>query len=96
MRKSRGEIVAVKDLFAKYRQTLQAPQKSVEVEAIKVIGEVVGIRLNEDQVRYTVSSQVLHIKASGMLKQEVKMKEKEIIKNLKQALGVKSAPKTIL
>lgn len=96
MRKSRGEIVAVKDLFAKYRQTLQAPQKSVEVEAIKAIGEVVGIRLNEDQVRYTVSSQVLHIKASGMLKQEVKMKEKEIIKNLKQALGVKSAPKTIL
>ena len=96
MRKSRGEIVAVKDLFAKYRQTLQAPQKSVEVEAIKVIGEVVGIRLNEDQVRYTVSSQVLHIKASGMLKQEVKMKEKEIIKNLKQALGAKSAPKTIL
>lgn len=96
MRKSRGEIVAVKDLFAKYRQTLQAPQKSVEVEAIKAIGEVVGLKLNEDQVRYTVSSQILHIKASGMLKQEIKIKEKEIIKNLKQALGTKSSPKTIL
>ncbi len=96
MRKSRGEIVAVKDLFAKYRQTLQAPQKSVELEAIKAIGEIVGIGLNEDQVRYTVSSQTLYIKASGMLKQEIKIKEKEIIKNLKQALGTKSSPKTIL
>ncbi len=96
MRKSRGEIVAIKDLFAKYRLNLQAPQKSVEVEAIKAIGEVVGIRLSEDQVRYTVSTQVLYIKASGILKQEVKIKEREIIKNLKQALGTKSAPKTIL
>ncbi|HMO77605.1 MAG TPA: hypothetical protein PKA42_00420 [Candidatus Paceibacterota bacterium] len=96
MRKSRGEIVAVKDLFVKYRQTLQAPQKSVEVEAIKAIGEVLGIRLGEDQVAYTVSSQTLHIKASGMFKQEIKIKEQEIIKNLKQALGTKSSPKTIL
>jgi len=96
MRKSRGEIVAVKDLFAKYRQILQAPQKSVEVEAIKVVGEVLGIKLSEDQIKYTVSSQILHIKASGMLKQEIKIREKEIIKNLKQTLGAKSSPKTIL
>lgn len=96
MRKSRGEIVAVRDLFAKYRQTLQAPQKSVELEAIKAIGEVVGIKLNEEQLRYTVSSRVLHIKAAGILKQEIKLKESEVIKHLNEVLGKKNAPKTIL
>ena len=96
MFKRRGEIVAVKDLFEKYRKTLQAPQKTVEMEAIRVVGETLQINLKEDQVKYTVSSRVLAIKAPSLIRQEVAMKQKEVLAELKKRLGDKNAPQTIL
>lgn len=96
MFKRRGEITAVRDLFEKYRKTLQAPQKSVELEGIRVIGELTKIKLREDQVEYTVSTRVLAIKAPGLIKQEIKMKNKLILDELKKQLGTKSSPQTIL
>lgn len=96
MLKRRGEIIAVRDLFAKYRTTLQAPQKSVELESIRVIGEITRIKLNEDQVKYTVASRTLSIKASSLIKQELKFHHESIIKELKKRLGEKSSPQCIL
>jgi hypothetical protein len=96
MLKRRGEIVAVKDLFEKYRKTLQAPQKTVEVEAIRVIGELTHITLKEHQVLYTVSSRVLAINAPSLMKQEIKMKQAEVLSELKKRLGVKNSPQTVL
>ncbi len=98
MFKRRGEkgVVAVKDLFAKYKLTLQAPQKTVELESLKVIGEITSIKLTEDQVEYTVSSRTLFIKAPSLIKQELKIKNKLILEQLKKSLGAKSSPKTIL
>lgn len=96
MFKRRGEIVAVKDLFEKYRKTLQAPQKTVEMEAIRVVGEMLHINLKEDQVKYTVSSRVLAVKAPSLIRQEVAMKQKEVLAELKKRLGDKNAPQTIL
>lgn len=96
MFKRRGEIIAVRDLFEKYRKTLQAPQKTVELEAIRVIGELAGLTLKEDQLEYVVSSRVLSIKAPSLLKQEIKLKQAEILTELKKRLGAKSSPNTIL
>jgi hypothetical protein len=96
MFKRRGEIVAVRDLFEKYRKTLQAPQKTVELEAIRVIGELVNITLKEHQVFYTPSSRILAIKAPSILKQEVAMKRDAILTELKHRLGAKNAPQTLL
>ena len=96
MFKRRGEIVAIKDLFEKYRKTLQAPQKTVELEGIRVIGELTKITLREDQIEYTVNTRVLFIKAPSLIKQEVKMKNNAILSELKKRLGAKSAPQTIL
>lgn len=96
MLKRRGEITAVKDLFEKYRKTLQAPQKTVELEGIRVIGELTNLKLKEEQIEYTVSTRVLAIKASSLIKQEIKIKNKAILDELKKRLGSKSSPQTIL
>lgn len=96
MIKRRGEIVAVKDLFEKYRKTLQAPQKTVEIEAVRVIGEITNLKLREDQVEYTVATRVLAVKASSLIKQEIKIKNNLILDELKKRLGGKSSPLTIL
>lgn len=96
MAKRRGEIVAVRDLFEKYRKNLQAPQKSVELESIRIIGEITHLKLNEEQVKYTVSSRTLSVNASSLIKQELKFHHKEILAELKDCLGVKNAPQCIL
>jgi hypothetical protein len=96
MFKKRGEITAVRDLFEKYRKTLQAPQKTVELEGIKIIGEITGIKLSEDQISYTPSTRVLYINAPSLIKQELKIKNKQILDEIKNSLGVKSSPQTIL
>ncbi|KKT78006.1 MAG: hypothetical protein UW75_C0051G0003 [Parcubacteria group bacterium GW2011_GWF2_44_8] len=96
MFKRRGEIVAVKDLFEKYRKTLQAPQKTVELEAIRVIGELTNITLKEHQISYTVSTRVLAINAPSVIKQELKFKHTELLSELKKRLGAKSSPQTVL
>ncbi len=96
MFKRRGEIIAVRDLFEKYRKTLQAPQKTVEIEAVRVIGEITNIKLKEDQVEYTVNSRVLAVKAPSLIKQEIRIKNKLILEELKKTLGSKSSPLTIL
>ncbi len=96
MLKRRGEITAVRDLFAKYKTTLQAPQKTVELEAILVVGELTGITLKESHISYTVSSRVLHIKAPSIIRQEIQLKNPAVLAELKKRLGTKSSPLTIL
>ncbi|MCB9810735.1 MAG: hypothetical protein H6779_02810 [Candidatus Nomurabacteria bacterium] len=94
--KRRGEIVAVKDLFEKYRRTLQAPQKTVELEAVRVIGEISGLKLTEKQVKYTPASRTLAITASSLIKQELRFHCQAILEELKKRLGTKNAPQSIL
>lgn len=96
MFKRRGEITAVKDLFEKYRKHLQAPQKSVELEAIRVIGEVTTLTLKEHQVAYTVSTRTLALRVPSLLRQELKLHQAEILLELKTRLGEKSAPYHLL
>ncbi len=96
MRARQGEVVAVRDLFSKYKNTLIAPQKTVELETVRVVGEMFGIKLKEESVTYTVSTRTVYIQVSGMIKQEIKINSPVIIGELKKRLGNKNAPETIL
>ncbi|MEZ4103873.1 MAG: hypothetical protein R3B60_01150 [Candidatus Paceibacterota bacterium] len=96
MAKRRGEIVKVGTLFEKYKNTLIAPQKTVETEALRVIGEMVGIKLNEDQVSYTVSAKILYINSSSLVKQEIVFHKEKILSELVKNLGQKNSPQNIL
>jgi len=95
MFKRRGEIVAVKDLFSKYKNRLAPPQKTVEMEVIRVVGEIVGIALTEAQVSYTVSTKTISLRVSGIVKQEIKIKNRNILDELKKRLGEKNSPNQI-
>jgi hypothetical protein len=95
MRKRRGEVTAIKDLFSKYRHTLIAPQKTVEMEVIRVVGEITGLTLKESQVTYTVSSRTVGISAPSLIKQEIKLKQTAILKELGSRLGAKATPQHI-
>lgn len=96
MPKRRGEITAVRDLFEKYRKTLQAPQKTVEIECVRVVGELIGLRLKEEQVSYNVASRTLSLNTSSIIKQELKLHHESILNELKSRLGVKNSPQCIL
>lgn len=92
MFKRKGEVRAIKDLFSKYKNTLIPPQKTVEMETIRVIGECTGLSIKENQITYTVSTRTVNLQVSGMLKQEIKIKSREILKELNKRLGAKSSP----
>ncbi len=92
MQKRRGEVVPIKDLFAKYKQTLIAPQKTVELEFVRVVGEEIGIKLSEDQVSYTVATRTVAVRASSLLRQEIRLRESAVLSGLKKALGAKNCP----
>lgn len=96
MPKRRGEIIAVKDLFAKYRSILKAPQKSVEMAAVRVIESVSSVRLKEGQISYTVASRTLFVRAPSLIKQELQFHHQTILVELKNDLGEKNCPKNIL
>ena len=96
MASRRGEVVAVRDLFSKYKNTLVAPQKTVELETIRVVGELTRLKLAEKSVSYTVSTRTVSIQASGMIKQEIKIHSEAILVELRKRLGSKNSPQTIL
>lgn len=96
MASRKGEVVAVRDLFSKYKNTLVAPQKTVELETIRVVGELTRLKLAEKSVSYTVSTRTVSIQASGMIKQEIKIHSEAILVELRKRLGCKNAPQTIL
>lgn len=96
MRKGRGEIKKVSDLFEKYRNTLIAPQRTVIATFIEVIEDVVGIKIPESSVVYTPSTKTLSVKSGGPIKSEIKLRQEEILAHIKGRLGEKNAPTTIL
>jgi len=96
MRKSRGETVAIKSLFEKYKKILKAPQESVVTELVVIIYEVTKITLTPKQISYTVVSRTLSIHAPSLIRQEIKFHEKTILQHAKSRLGVKNSPQSIL
>jgi hypothetical protein len=96
MFKKSGEITPVRDLFEKYRKNLKAPQKTVELEAVRVIGELLNLKIKEELVSYTPSSRTLVLHVPSLLKQEIKLRQNEVLSELKSRLGDKGCPTTLL
>jgi nucleosome binding factor SPN SPT16 subunit len=96
MFKRRGEITPIKNLFEKYKNNLRAPQKTVELEFIRVVGELLGIRIKEEQVSYNVSGKTLVLQVPSLIKNEIKLKQNELLAELKVRLGEKGSPLNII
>lgn len=96
MKNKRGQgITHVGSLFEKYSKVLRAPQSTVIVASIAVIEGVCGHTLATRECRYNTYTQTLTVTASGMIKTEILLHKKTILKNLREVLGEKSAPKDI-
>jgi len=93
----RGEKVKkIGDLFDVYKKRLWAPQDSVISVFVEVVEDVVGLSLSKDKVRYTPSSKTLSVQAPAPIKNEIKIKEAEIMIHLKGRLGEKNTPKHLI
>lgn len=97
MKKQRGQgIIRVSDLFKKYTNLLKAPQGTIVNTFIDVVYELLGVRIEKEHCTYTVSSKTLTTRLPGMIKSEIKIQKKEILKRMSEKLGAKSAPIEIL
>ena len=96
MQKKRGQgIVRINDLFLKYKKILKAPQGIVITTCIEVLHDMFHITLTKEQFLYKPNSKTLSINTSGIIKSEIILKKKLILKQLEVQLGEKSAPKEI-
>ena len=95
MRKGRGEITKLGDLFEKYKKTLKAPQATVIETFREVVSELLSIEIPKERVKYSTSSKTLSVTGGGPLKSEIKIHKKEILTHMKGRLGDKSAPSEI-
>ncbi len=96
MRKSRGEITKLNTLFEKYKKILKAPQGTVVDAFCGLVLELMSIEIQKTLVTYNVHTRVLHLKVSGPLKSEIKLRKSELLAHLKGRLGEQNAPKEIL
>lgn len=96
MRKGRGEIKKIGELFEKYQRSLIAPQKTVIKTFIEVVYEVLEFEVAYDSVSYTPHTKTLSLRSKGPLKSEVMLHKDEILTHMKGRLGPKNAPTTIL
>ncbi len=96
MKKKRGDgVVRVGDLFSKYKKILKAPQRTVIQACIDAINEVVGVTIDEQQCRYQVHSRTITIAVPSVIKTEIVLKKKLILKHMQIHLGEKNVPKEI-
>jgi len=96
MKKRRGEIIKVGALFEKYKLRLKPPQGSVINEVIEVIEDITGITLEKTQIKYSIHTKVISLNTPSLIKQEIKLKQDEILIYLKARLGVTNTPTLIL
>jgi hypothetical protein len=83
------------NLFDRYRTKLVAPERVVVETAVVVIAELYALTVTPAQLRYTPATRTLHIK-HGMLRSELLPHRDELLRHLKNRLGSKSAPETIM
>jgi hypothetical protein len=77
----------ISELFARYKDRIKAPQASVEKECVAVISEVTGLSVTVEQVTYTVSTKTLSLRVPSILKNELRLRQQDILCELKNRLG---------
>ena len=82
----------ISDLFAKYRETLQPPQSSVERVVRQAIITVTKIPVTDAMVTYKVAERAIYLQAPSVIKSEVKRKEKAILTEVEKELGKNKTP----
>jgi hypothetical protein len=93
--KRRGELIAVKNLFAIYQNKLQPPQETVIVVMCEVLNEVLGVTLKKESLKYNVATKTLTVNVPSILKQEIRKQNDKILTKAKNKLGSKT-PTTLL
>ena len=86
----------ISGLLDVYKKRLRAPQKTVIVAFCDAVVRVMGVTLETRLVRYTPTSQTIVLSTSGMMKQEIKMREAEILAAIAKDIGQKNTPQRIV
>ena len=86
----------VGDLFKKYQLHFKPPQATVEKAFVEAVLKVAGFKIDKKSVSYTVSTKTIGLNVPSILKSELRFKHEDILKELRQVLGDKEAPTTIL
>ncbi len=86
----------IADLFAVYKKRLRAPERSVVLEVVVAIEEVVGVKVSDSQCRYNAHTRTVSLQVSGMIKDQVRMRAPEILTKLERKLGKRSCPQAII
>lgn len=94
--KRHRELVKASDLFAKYRDSIKAPQQSVITEVVAVIYEVTGFEIRPHQCSYTVATRTISLQIPSLMKQELKTHHEAIMVRLRERLGDRSVPLVVL
>jgi len=58
--------------------------------------DITGITLEKTQIKYSIHTKVISLNAPSLIKQEIKLKQDEILIHLKARLGVINTPTLIL
>ena len=95
-RRSQGnkeqKLVAINDLFAKYRNRFRAPEGSVVTAVCDVVVRITGYQISRDQVTYNVRDRVVFLRTRGVLRSELLLQKQQILDQLTAELGKQSAP----
>jgi len=84
------------DLFAKYKNTLRAPERSVRVVVAEVISETLGFEVIETKMSYSLYSKIVTLKVPGPMRSEILLHKADILAHVKGRLGEQSAPCDIM
>ena len=84
------------DLFDKYKNHFKPPQASVEKVFVKVVKEKIGIEIDQKFIEYQPANRTLYLKIPSIVKTQIKIKEKEILKATEKDLGLNNSPKQIV
>lgn len=92
----RGELKKLSSLFEKYQKNLIAPEGSVINVFLEVVNDLFKLKLTKEKVRYNPSTKTISLVGGGLIRNELKLHEVEILAHLKGRLGEKAAPRRIV
>lgn len=86
----------ISGLLDVYKKRLRAPQKTVIAAFCDAVLQVAAITIEPRLVRYIPPTRTITISASGVLKQEIKMREQAVLTQIAKDLGEKNSPQHIM
>lgn len=82
-------------LFDVYKAKFKPPQATVEAEVVVVVQNILGYKLQANQVSYTTGSRTVSLQVPSVLRTEIIKQKAAILAALSSSLGVQNAPKDI-